>query len=811
MFYIKYLQSILCALIQLVYSPNKCSSENDYLLWLETDLFNEIDGAMIVRSLMMTQGIEKYIKVPAWFTAATGDLLTKCVLRPNSVVNIIKAVLEEIDIDKTAESANDWKKCDLVARILAKRPQKLTIEAYMEIIAPQIISLFKSIDETQPTKHLIRVSGSLYSIFAQKYPDLTYKYLTKILILPFDKENSIKRDIDADELFNSLKLIHLIYITSSDPNWLSIKQLNETFLHLIFQLQIASSTKPTCKITNKMCLDLIKNYLNYLDNKECQMRFLFCLLECTIISEQSECPYCLSPKFTICCENLCACDRLFIKLNEEEQTVVPTLQHVEERCGCIIKIIENLNDESVKIEFLFQLFTKLNTFISQQINVPSEKKELKTSTDSTFLQFEEKISKIEVQFNVKILYLTQISLYLENLDPDLLVKNYLRLVSLCKLILENIINLINLNEDNCVITEQIIVNEQEICGIILNILTLFTSEFITCSYEVKQELYSLLPCLGKIKEIYANNGELFSLAEMLYVSVGTYGAVKTEPAKIKSKLIEEIPNFKPNTFEQVLYELKDPLLPVRGHALILLRQLIEKGEVQCIEESKKAYEIIIDGLKSTDSYIYLAAINCLTAYAIRNNLAIEGKNILKNLLDEYIKNNHKLDENDRLKVGEVIMKLIKNLNELVPFYGDKLINVFLISCKSGDEFIRASSLSNLGETCKLLNYKILDNLNEIINCVVCILESDKSVNVRRSAILVVKLLFEGLNKNTFMNVIGDSLLGLYRTLKVILNDYKQDDVIKLQAQLAYEYLDELMKAYLFPKQTLTKEIKVLNP
>ena len=812
-FYIKHLHSVISSLIQLVHSPNSINFNDKFKKWLENDLFNETDGAMLVRSLIMTQGIEKFIKIPTWFSNASCDLLTKCVLRPNSVINLIKAILEEIDIDKTVESVNDWKKCDVVARILTKCPKNLKIEAYIEIIAPQIVTLFKSIDETKPTKHLIRVSGSIYSIFAQHYPDLTQKYLTNQLIVPFNENHSINHRIEADELFKFLKLIHLVYC--SVPNYHAIKQLDEKLVHLIFQIQIASSTKPTCKLTNEICLDVVKNYVNYIDDIRKQMNFLFVLLECSIIRSNDECPYCLSKTFSIACENVCSRDKFLLKLTDkdDEDSNLPTIKHVEERCRSMVNIIENLNDKTIQIEFLFELFIKLNTFISEQIRSSNfnEKTDICGSTDSSFLQLENKITKIEVQFNVKILYLTQISFYLENLDTDLLFKNNFKLVSLCKLILENVINLINTNEDNVLITEQIISNEQEICAILLNILTVFTSGFVECSYEMKQELYKLLPCLEKIKEIYINNDELYNLADMLYVSLGTYGAVKTEQVKNKTKLIEEIPNFKPNSFEQVLYELNDPLLPVRGHALILLRQLIEKNDENCIKESNRVYEIIIDGIKSTDSYIYLAAINCLIAYSTRMSSTEESKNVLKLLLDDFIKNNSKLKESDRLKVGEVIMKCIRNLNELLPFYGNNILNVFLIACKSSDELIRASSLSNIGETCKLLNYKILDNLNEILNCVVSILQNDNSINVRRSAMLVIKLLFEGLKKESFMDIIGGSLLNLYRTLKTILNDYRQDEVVRLHAQMAYEYLDELMKGYLFPKQNLVKEIKVLNP
>ena len=73
----------------------------------------------------------------------------------------------------------------------------------------------------------------------------------------------------------------------------------------------------------------------------------------------------------------------------------------------------------------------------------------------------------------------------------------------------------------------------------------------------------------------------------------------------------------------------------------------------------------------------------------------------------------KVDVENRLKIGEVLTRSIRLFNELVPKYGPKLINVFLVGTKHDDEFFRANCLSNLSE---LLNYSLGQNIFEIINC-----------------------------------------------------------------------------------------------
>lgn len=356
--------------------------------------------------------------------------------------------------------------------------------------------------------------------------------------------------------------------------------------------------------------------------------------------------------------------------------------------------------------------------------------------------------------------------------------------------------------------EEVAKSEQETLTLILTVLTVFTTGIIPIDSTIKKELQILLPSLKSIKEIYENT-DLSSLADVLYVNIATYGAVKLEPTEIKPKkpLIEELSadneltgHFK---FDDILKELSDPRLPVRGHGLIELRKLIESKDEIYIKEKDRIMRILIDGIKNDDSYIYLASINALIALA--NN---DPDRILKILLKEYVLSK-RLDETNKLKIGEVLTKCVRNLADLVPHYSQALLNIFLNGCKSDDEFLRASSLSNLGETCKLMGFSLSGNLAEIVLCITAILDTDKSLNVQRAAMIVLKLLFEGLDRQQFLKIVGDSMLQLYRILKKVLM-ITGDDVLRIHAQQAYEYLDELMKNFLFPQQTLKKEIKILG-
>jgi hypothetical protein len=92
-------------------------------------------------------------------------------------------------------------------------------------------------------------------------------------------------------------------------------------------------------------------------------------------------------------------------------------------------------------------------------------------------------------------------------------------------------------------------------------------------------------------------------------------------------------------------------------------------------------------------------------------------------------------------------------------------------------------------------------------CVYAIITTDKAVEVRRAAVTVIRQLFVGL-QSEMLAFLKEDILPIYRTLKEIYYNDK-DDVMRLQAQLALEELNENMTNFVFPNPELHFEKKIV--
>lgn len=235
-----------------------------------------------------------------------------------------------------------------------------------------------------------------------------------------------------------------------------------------------------------------------------------------------------------------------------------------------------------------------------------------------------------------------------------------------------------------------------------------------------------------------------------------------------------------NKFEQALKDLIDPLLPVRAHGLITLTKLIENMDPYAIARKAILLELFKENLKHEDSFIYLAAINGLCVLATSYPQVI-----IKMLVQEYINMPQRVSAKEitvetRTKLGEILVKVTRTLGEMASAYKNILINGFLCATKDLDSLVRASSLSCLGELCKVLGFRLGDIVIEVIYCISCIIKTDKNPECRRAAVMVSTLLLRGLGKDTLTSLSKD-LVDLYRGLKY-LRDNDQDTVLRLHAQ-----------------------------
>lgn len=232
--------------------------------------------------------------------------------------------------------------------------------------------------------------------------------------------------------------------------------------------------------------------------------------------------------------------------------------------------------------------------------------------------------------------------------------------------------------------------------------------------------------------------------------------------EVEMKIVEDKTGM--SAYESALYDISDPLLPVRGHGIIELSKLVDQQDVETILNIGNVCRIFQDSLEDDDTYIYLASISGLVS-CVRYN----PDSILQILTDEFSmvyqrKNLGEKAMEVRTKIGEALVRITKELGELTPKYKNLLLNTFFSAAGDTDEMVRASSLSNLGEVCKNLRF----SLGPITGELMMHLESssrDKCIEVRRAAAMVLTMMLQGLGKDA-LSVLEASLRDIHRYLIV---------------------------------------------
>lgn len=725
-FYSKHLHDLIAALIQASYSSNavNLSDRQEITNWLENDLMEEVDGANLVSSLLMAQSGStlKDNKVP-WFTNKVGRLLTACLLRPNSVMNVIRAVLTNMDaVSDRVELASDWKKCDLVAKIIAQCPSQIvSLEAYIQLISPQILSLLFTF-QPRYAKHFYRVAGSIYSQFSRRSPHLTRQHLTRFILEPiYDLEKSRQdMNVSAESFRKALNNMHLVYVVSTEPNWSTLSQIPVDLIHTLFQVYCQINKRVDCKATKAKLVELLHVYVRMMPT-ELEIEFLHDLLTMNLIDLSN---HMLEINFESFSDEESEINAPVIFYHQSSEIV--TIEMVENRCQGMQSWLKALNDPQLEIQFLLCLFSKLNEFMMAKKSSSTER----SASSQILLNIENKLVDEGKQINKKIVYYTQLSILFEQIDPRLIIEKHEQVITFCEFCLNNLVKLI--------VEEYHSIDEnKELLHLVLSVVSVFTTGFIEIEYSIKQRLQALIPLLVELKNS-GIEGELGEMCDALHISLQTYCGIKTEPKSSSNRvLIEEIESeeTEQSEYELAMKDARDPLIPIRAHGLVALRKLVEQKNPKCVENQSTLIDLFVKNLKNDDSYVYLAAI-----FGLVSLIDTDPDQILNVLIDQYMDDKKLVNVEDRMKIGEVMTKTVRNFGQLAPKYGAKLIHVFLVGTKHENEMIRSSCLSNLGELCKLLNYSLSLNIYEIINCLSSILDTDKSTQVKRSAILVSVLL-----------------------------------------------------------------------
>ena len=138
-----------------------------------------------------------------------------------------------------------------------------------------------------------------------------------------------------------------------------------------------------------------------------------------------------------------------------------------------------------------------------------------------------------------------------------------------------------------------------------------------------------------------------------------------KPSKGKDHIATRGDNAQGRTpFQQAVEEIVDPLIPVRGHGLISLRRLVERGDAETLEHTTLLLKVFRENLDHADTYLYLAAVGGLAGLADRDPDAV-----LPTLALEYADRDpaeggkRKRSPEVRMKLGEVLVKTSRALGE----------------------------------------------------------------------------------------------------------------------------------------------------
>ncbi|KAJ3925617.1 MAG: hypothetical protein NXY57DRAFT_30897 [Lentinula lateritia] len=158
-------------------------------------------------------------------------------------------------------------------------------------------------------------------------------------------------------------------------------------------------------------------------------------------------------------------------------------------------------------------------------------------------------------------------------------------------------------------------------------------------------------------------------------------------------------------YQKALKFLQDPILPVRAHGLLLLRQLASASTDSAKMDPAlvpAVLEIFVQAIQDDDSYIFLNGVQGLAALVDNYD-----RSILKRLVYDYTKhldgleagNMTQQDVDTRIRLGEALSMVIRRCGETLGAAGNVIIPPLLrvVRSRTAPTTLRTSSLSLLAD------------------------------------------------------------------------------------------------------------------
>ncbi|XP_026975257.1 hyaluronan synthase 3 isoform X1 [Sagmatias obliquidens] len=795
------------------------------------DILDQVYQPLAVRELLILQGgspqsytdgkTQVMCRAPAWLRRLCGQLLSERLMRPSGVQAVVRGILEGAGAGAAGGSdaeatAADWKKCDLIAKILASCPQQsVSPEDYYRDICPQILDLFHFQDKLTGLQFQ-RVATTTFITMSRERPQLAAKYLLQPVLVPLHRCLNTAEVSESDmvpgtilvteeELSRCIEDVYKVYVVGNEPLTVLVDSLLPV-LGVLFSLYCF--TKHTVSHIRSLCQEILLWMLGKLERKKAITSLKgFAGLDKTVPSLHSLCHFraatqggiMITIKEAVCDED--EDEALYQKVSSEQCQVEhlgDLLSHCQE-CGLAGDF------------FIFCLKELTHMAVEDEAELKS-----KPFSSKNLLELEQHQTLLMEGQERKLLVLQLTAVLCERMSEQIFT-NITQVVDFVAATLQRACASLAHQAESTVESQTLSMSMGLVAVMLGGAIQLKSSEFAI--------LKQLLPLLEKVSNTYPDP-VIQELAVDLRITISTHGAFSTEAVSVaaQSTLNKKDPGGKreeqqqtsdekysnvsyhhleqqrshctsnqtsltPNAplipqevhepsittnqksgsitteqLQEALLSAYDPQIPTRAAALRTLSRWIEQREPKALEMQEKLLKIFLENLEHEDTFIYLSAIQGVALLS-----DVYPEKILPGLLAQYDGGKDKHTLETRMKVGEILMRIVRALGDMVSEYREPLIHTFLRGARDPDSAHRASSLSNLGELCQRLDFMLGSVVHEVTTCLIAVAKTDHEVQVRRAAVHVIVLLLRGLSQKatempvqltTALRVVGTSLFAL---------------------------------------------------
>ncbi|XP_074769593.1 transport and Golgi organization protein 6 homolog isoform X2 [Athene noctua] len=815
---------------------------------------------LAVRELLVLQGRPKQSppspgegtkpclsRAPAWLRRLCGQLLSERLMRPSGVQAVVRGIMEGTGAGGAgAEAAAvDWRKCDAVAKILASCPQQcLSLEDYYSLVCPQILDLLH-IQDKLTARQFQRVATTTLLTMAKEHPQLAEKHLLQPLLAPLlrcsETPELAEEELSAGtvlvteaELGSCVEDVLKVYVVGNDSSSLMLGSL-QSVLGVVFSLY--SFAKQNVSYLRSPCQEIL---LWFLEKSEREVSLA--VLEGIAGLNSSVCA--LRPR---CCFRAGSEGGATVVVEEtvsdEEDALYQKVSSEQCHVENLVELLSHCQKSGLAGDFFIRCLKAL-THVAAEDEAVSDSAVV---PGGSLLELE----RYHTGQRRKLLVLQLVATLCENVS-DTVFTDVAQVEEFVAATLQRA----------CVSPAQGpgAAAEAQTLAMAMGLVATMLGGAVQLQSGDFAVLKRLVPLLEELSCTYPEPLTQ-ELAADLRIAICTHGAVSPatvgaaadgvlgkkpgsgaqSPAGAPSPEGDQAPRQGPGSpsaprerskeqsvchepgaagpapapcadsqapaeLRELLVSAYDPQPPGRAAALRCLASLITQRDPEALRLQEKLLQVFLENLQHEDAFVYLSAIQGVALLSSEY-----PERILPVLLARYECSAQGMEDAaaaiTRMKLGEVLMRVTRALGDMVVKHREPLVQAFLRGARDPDSALRASSLSNLGELCQRLGFQLGSIIQEVTSCLTAIAKTDPEAEVRRAAVHVVVLLLRGLSEKA-TEVLRDVLRDLYRLLKHVVAA-EPDGATVLQARLALEELDAVMRRVLFPPQTLQKKIVVL--